>query len=170
MEIEIPRRLIRSLFSILLVIAPLLIGIFTSPYSDNHRPFLLTPRLARINDYRRSVHVWVKSFQSADTNLSTLLEKPPSDLFDQDNQVNRIYQQEKLTAEAIDQAGIPPTFESLHELLGNTASAYLEVATLAVRWTSEPTSDNRQAVVTALSTAHELLQRLSATPWIEAKP
>ena len=92
MEIEIPRRLAWYVLSVLLAITPLLIGILTSPYSEDKSPLLLTPRLARLNQYRQEVRTWVKSLQEADTQLKTLLDEPSDDLFDQNYQINQVYQ------------------------------------------------------------------------------
>jgi hypothetical protein len=170
MEIEIPRRLTWYMLSILLVIGPLLIGILASPHAEDDRPVLLTPRLARLNEYRRDVRSWVKVLQEADVELATLLEEPSDDLFDQNARINRVYQYSKQLIETIDQTAIPPTFEPLHELLGEVAKAYLETAALVARWISEPGDENRQAAGVALSSAHELLNRLYANPWIEVEP
>jgi hypothetical protein len=170
MEIEIPRRLAWYVLSVLLAITPLLIGILTSPYSEDKSPFLLTPRLARLNQYRQEVRTWVKSLQEADTQLKTLLDEPSDDLFDQNYQINQVYQNSRQLVEAIDQTEIPPTFESFHGLLGETVNAYLDASSLVSQWISEPGEENQQAAGAALSTAHELLNRLYANPWIEVGP
>jgi hypothetical protein len=170
MEIEIPRRLAWYVLSVLLAITPLLIGILTSPYSEDKSPLLLTPRLARLNQYRQEVRTWVKSLQEADTQLKTLLDEPSDDLFDQNYQINQVYQNSRQLSDAIDQTAIPPTFESFHELLRETINAYLDASSLVSQWISEPGEENRQAAVAALSTAEELLNRLFANPWIEVEP
>jgi hypothetical protein len=169
MEIEISRRLAGYMLSIMLVIGPLLIGILASPHTEDDRPVLLTPRLARLNEYRRDVRSWVKALQEADAELTTL-EEPSDDLFDQNSQINRVYQQSRQLVETIDQTAIPPTFEPLHELLGEAAKAYLDATTLIARWISEPGDENRQAAGVVLSAAHELLNRLYTNPWIEVEP
>ena len=170
MEIEIPRRLAWYVLSVLLAITPLLIGILTSPYSEDKSPLLLTPRLARLNQYRQEVRTWVKSLQEADTQLKTLLDEPSDDLFDQNYQINQVYQNSRQLSDAIDQTAIPPTFESFHELLRETINAYLDTSSLVSQWISEPGEENRQAAAAALSTAHVLLNRLYANPWIEVEP
>ena len=170
MEIEIPRRLAWYVLSVLLAITPLLIGILTSPYSEDKSPLLLTPRLARLNQYHQEVQTWVKSLQEADTQLKTLLYEPSDDLFDQNYQINLVYQNSRQLSDAIDQTAIPPTFESFHELLRKTINAYLDTSSLVSQWISEPGEENRQAAVAALATAHELLNRLYNNPWIEVEP
>jgi hypothetical protein len=84
--------------------------------------------------------------------------------------VNQAYQQVKQVVEIIDQEPIPPTFESLHALLEQTANAYLETTLLVTRWISESGDENRQAAEAALSSAHEQLERLYNNHWIEVKP
>jgi hypothetical protein len=169
MEIEIPRRLVQHLLSILLVIGPLVVGILTSPYSEDDRPLLLSPRLARLNEYRRDVRLWVQTLQNTDAALTLLLEETSSDVFDQNNQVNRVYQQVKQVVEIIDQEPIPPTFEGLHELLDQTTNAYLETTLLVIRWISESGDENQQNAEAALSSAHEQLERLYVNPWINPR-
>ena len=169
-EIEIPRRLVWSWLFLLLITGPLLVGIRASPAKEDGRPVLLTPRLARLNEYRRDVSDWVQVLQKVDESLLALLEEPAGDLFDQNGRVNRFYQQMKQVVESLDQTPAPPTFEPLHELLGQTAQAYLDAAVLTARWISEPDDENRQEAMAALSSVRELLNRLYANPWIEVEP
>jgi hypothetical protein len=81
MEIEIPRRMVQHILSILLVIGPMVLGILTSPYNEDDRPLLLSPRLARLNEYRRDVRIWEQMLQNTDAALTVLLEDSSSDLF-----------------------------------------------------------------------------------------
>jgi hypothetical protein len=112
----------------------------------------------------------VKSLQEADTQLKTLLDEPSDDLFDQNYQINQVYQNSRQLSDAIDQTAIPLTFESFHELLRETINSYLDTSSLVSQWISEPGEENRQAAVAALATAHELLNRLYNNPWIEVEP
>ncbi len=170
MEIEIPRRLAWYLFSVLLAITPLLIGMLISPYTEDKRPLVLTPRLAKINQYRKDVRTWVKTLQEVDTGLNAILDEPSEDLFDQNYQIDQVFQKSKQLSEAIDQAAIPPTFEAFHQLLADAVNAYLDASSQVSQWISEPGEENRQSAENALSTAYELLDRLYANPWIEVKP
>jgi uncharacterized protein YoxC len=169
-EIEIPRRLAWYAFSILLAITPLFIGVFVSPYSEDRRPLLLTPRLAWVNQYRMDVQAWVKTLQELDAKLNDILDESSEDLFDLNYQIDQIFQKSKQLSEAIDQAAIPPTFEAFHQLLTNAVNGYLDASSQVSQWVGEPGEENRQSAKTALSTAHELLNRLYANPWIEVKP
>ncbi len=170
MEIEIPRRMVWYVLSVMLAVTPLLIGMLISPYSEDKRPLILTPRLAKINQYRKDVRAWAKSLQGIDLNLQTLLDEIPGDLFDQNYQVDQVYQKSRQLSDVIDQSAIPPTFEAFHQELGDTVTAYLDASNLASTWVSEPEEENLQAAKTALSTAHELLNRLYVNPWIEVTP
>jgi len=170
MEIEIPRRFAWYVFSILLAITPFFIGVIVSPYSEDRRPLLLTPRLARVNQYRKDAQAWVKTLQEVDKGLNDLLDEPSEDLFDLNYQIDQIFQKSKQLSEAIDQAAIPSTFEAFHQLLADAVNAYLDASSQVSQWISEPGEENLQTARTALSTAHELLNRLYANPWIEVKP
>ena len=169
MEIEISPRLLKSGLVLLLIIGPLLAGMNLSP-TQNERPLLLTPRLANLNAYQHSVQTWVRTFRQVDASLSDLLVEDPTDLFAQNERLNRYYQQMNLTLESLDRTAVPTTMEPFHELLVNTANAYLDATILTARWISEPSPENAQAANTALSSAEELLQRLYANPWIEVQP
>ncbi len=164
MEIEIPRRLIGSLLWALLIIVPLLVGWIASPAREDGRPLLLTPRLAQVNRYRQDVRNWAEAFQRADEELAILLEEPAGDLFEQNGQVNRVYQRVKQVAEDIDQSPVPPTFEPLHELLAATSQAYVQAAITTARWISEPVDGNRQAAQDALSAARCAARALEYQP------
>jgi hypothetical protein len=170
MEIEIPRRLAWYVFSILLAITPLFIGVIVSPYSEDRRPLLLTPRLARLNQYRKDVQAWVKTLQGVDAKLYAILDEPSEDLFNLNYQIDQVYQKSKQISEAIDQAAIPPTFEAFHQLLTDAVNAYVDASSQVSQWIGEPGEENRQSAETSLSTAHEMLNRLYANPWIEVKP
>lgn len=170
MEIEVSRRLLGSGFMLLLVLGPLLAGMHASPLTDERRPLLLTPRLARLNSYQQEVQTWVRTFQEIDEGLSTLLADDQADLFAQNERLNGYYQQMNLTVETLDRTPVPATLEPLHDLLANTAQAYLEATLLAARWISEPDPGNLQAAQSALTASAELLQRLYANPWIEVQP
>jgi hypothetical protein len=170
MEIEIPRRLAWYVFSILLAITPLFIGVIVSPYSEDRRPLPLTPRLARVNQYRKDVQAWIKTLQEVDTGLNAILEEPSEDLFDLNYQIDQIFQKSKQLSEAIDQAAIPQTFEAFHQLLADAVNGYLDASSQVSQWIGEPGEENRRSAEAALSTAYELLNRLYANPWIKVKP
>ena len=169
MEIEVSPRLLKSGLILVLIFGPLLAGMHLSP-NENGRPLLLTPRLANLNAYQRSVQTWVRTFRQVDAGLSALLVEDPADLFAQNERLNRDYQQMNLTVESLDRTSVPATMEPLHELLVNTANAYLDATLLTASWISEPSPENAQAASAALSVAEELLQRLYANPWIEVQP
>ncbi len=169
MEIEISPRLLRTGLVLLLIFGPLLVGMQASLLREDGRPLLLTPRLARMNVYQREVQAWVRTFQRIDEGLSALLAEDQADLFTQNERLNRFYQQINLIADSLDRTPAPPTFEPLHELLVETASAYLEATVLSARWISEPNPGNAQTAADALSSSKELLQRLYANPWIEVQ-
>ena len=170
MEIELPRSLIKGLFAILILIGPMLLGMHVSPETEDGHPLLLTPRLARLEDYRREARAWTALMHKADVELTNLIQAPSGDLFTQDGQVNQVYGQMQQTVDAIDQTQAPPTFELLHALIVQTAHAYLDAAVLTASWISEPIPANLQAAQSGLVSAKQLFNQLDATPWIESKP
>jgi len=170
MEIEVSRRLLGFGLVLMVILGPLLAGMHASPLTVEGRPLLLTPRLARLNAYQQEVQTWIHTFRHIDEGLSTLLADDQADLFAQNERLNGYYQQMNLTVETLDRTPVPATLEPLHDLLVNTAQAYLEATLLAARWISEPDPGNSQAAQSTLSTSTELLERLYANPWIEVQP
>ena len=170
MEIEIPRRLVSAGLWLALLAAPLLVGWHASPVAESGLPRLLTPRLRELQAYRQAMQGWMQVFQATDAGLGSLLDEPRGDLFDQNEQVNRLYRRIRLAAETIDQTPVPPTFEPLHDLLAQTAAAYQDAAAGIARWISEPGAANLQLAREALDSARALLERLSANPWTKALP
>ena len=169
-EIELPPRLLRSLAYLILVICPLMAGMRASPFREDGQPMLLTPRLMRLNEYRREVRGWTRTLKEADGQLTTLLSEKSGDLFDQDRRANQAYQKTSQVAEEIDQTPIPPTFEQIDELVGTTARAYLDTAVAVARWVNDPSDESHQAAVDALTGAQAVLGTLRTNPWIEIDP
>lgn len=170
MEIEVSRRLLGSGFVLLLILGPLLAGVHASPLTEDGLPVLLTPRLAHLNAYQRQVQTWVRTFQQIDEGLSTLLAEDQVDLFTQNERLNRYYQQMNLTVQTLDRTPSPATLEALHDLLVETADAYLEATLLVAHWISEPSPETAKAATAALAVSAEMLQRLYVNPWIEVQP
>ena len=170
MEIEIPRRAAHSLIWALLAIGLIVLGLRASPVGANGRPLLLTPRLAEINGYRQDIQRWGNILSGLDGDLGEILADSSTDLFSQNEEVERVYSRlQSLTAE-IESRNIPPTLDQVHEFVSQTASAYLQAASLTAAWIAEPVEKNQQAAAEALDQAHNLLEQLLANPWIETKP
>jgi hypothetical protein len=170
MEIEIPRQSLRAGLWLLLIVAPLLVGIRASPTTTDGHPLLLTPRLAQLHDYRREATGWVRTLHKVDQALVELVEEPHRELFEQNKRTSRVIRDLQLVAEAIDHNPVPTAFEPLHELLHQTSYSYLEAAVRTVIWVGEPSDETLKEALLARNTATKLLERLSNNPWIETQP
>jgi hypothetical protein len=170
MEIEIPRQSLRAGLWLLLIVAPLLVGIRASPTTTDGHPLLLTPRLAHLHDYRREANGWVRTLHKVDQALIELLEEPHRELFEQNKRSSRIIRDLQVVAEAIDRMPVPTAFEPLHELLHQASYAYLEAAVRTVIWVGESSDETLKEALLARNSAATLFERLSNNPWIEMQP
>jgi hypothetical protein len=119
MEIEIPRQSLRAGLWLLLIVAPLLVGIRASPTTTDGHPLLLTPRLAHLHDYRREATGWVKTLHKVDQALVELLEEPHRELFEQNKRTSRVIRDLQLVAEAIDQHARTNSFRTPSRAAGS---------------------------------------------------
>lgn len=170
MEIEIPRRLVKSVTYLLFIGIPLMLGLHVSPETERNLPLLLTPRLALLQSYRQEIQDWVKVFELADSGLAKLLDGPATSPFDQNEQVSRLYQRISQTNQIIDQTPVPTTFEPLNDLLVQTATTYLDATVQAARWINEPDEENLQLAKKALISSKAMLERLYLNPWMDVHP
>ena len=170
MEIEIPRKWLHLWLYMLLLFGPAFLGSAISPMTGQERPLLLTPRLARLNAYRIKAQGWILEFKKADDDLTVLLDDPTKDLFSQNEHISRLYQRILTVSDTIDQTSIPPTMETLHTQLAETAQAYLNATILAARWISEPSVENHQTTLSARTSSQIMLEHLEDNPWIEVYP
>ena len=160
------RRLTVWLLAMLVLMGVVVTGYFSSPPDDNGRPLLLTPRLARIVAYQHDIHRWANQLRSIHTSLENILSRSDAGLFEQDQEINRLYGDLLRLREEVDGSKVPPTLESLHLLmqsaLEESSAAIQETAT----WVGEPVTDNYLQAETALEIASESLNHLLTNPWV----
>jgi hypothetical protein len=160
------RRLTVWLLAMLVLIGVLVLGYLSSPLDDNGRPLLLTPRLARIVAYQRDIHRWAYQLRSIHNSLENILSRTDAGLFEQDQEVNRLYGDLLRLREEVDGTKMPPTLESLHLVMQSALEESSAAVQATASWVGEPVTDNHLQAETALETASESLNHLLTNPWV----
>jgi hypothetical protein len=161
------RRLILWLLAILVSGGVLVLGYLSSPLDDNGRPLLLTPRLAQIVAYQHDVHRWANQLRSNHSSLANILLRSDVGLFEQDQEVNRLYGELFRIREEVDGTKVPPTLESLHLTMQSALDESIVAVQATASWVGEPTTANHLQAEAALETASESLNHLLANPWVK---
>jgi hypothetical protein len=169
-ELEVSRGFARNMFLILSVVGLTFLGYFSSPRSEDHKPLLLSPGLARVVGYQRSAQKWITQIEEVNAELSAILEQDPTDLFTMDRQVNHVYGGLAALQEEMDSTEVPPTLENLHGLLVQAVSEYLDTSSRTAQWVSEPTPQNHLEAIDALTQASKELQHIYENPWLQVGP
>ena len=161
------RRVIWWLLAILGMGGVLVLGYFSSPLDENGRPLLLSPRLAQIVAYQRDMNGWANQLQDIHTSLATILSQSDVSLFEQDQEVNRLYGKLLRLRDEVDGTNVPPTMESLHLMMQSTLDESGAAFQATATWVGEPTAVNHHQAETGLETASESLNHLLANPWVK---
>jgi hypothetical protein len=142
-----------------------LLGRFVSPVKDG-KPGLLSPRLAAITAYQRDARRWVDELKDIHMGFSNIFANPTADLLSQDQHANELQGRLLGLAEELDGTRVPPTLETLHDVLEQTISAGMQVSQAITVWLNEPTLENASIVEAALGAAQDALSHLDQNPWI----
>jgi len=169
-EVEVSRGFLRSLFLSLTVIGLTVLGVFSSPRAEDGRPMLLTPQLARVIRYQRTAQKWILRIEEVNAELAAILEQTPTDLFSQDQGINRVYGWLVALREEMDGTEVPPTLENLHTRLTDLLAGYLDATSWTAQWASEPTEENHFTAIESWYAASRQLQAILGNPWLQVGP
>ena len=104
--------------------------------------------------------------QLLDGEIATLLAGQNTDLFAQSRQAQATFEHALRIAQEVDVKTAPPVLDGMRGTAGDTASAYLEAARLALRWVSLPQEANRSAAENSLALARQQLNTLEESKWL----
>jgi hypothetical protein len=170
LELEVSRIFLRNLILGVSIIGLTIHGYFSTPYSENGRPMLLTPALARVVHYQRSAQHWISRIEEVNAELAAIQEQPSMDLFSQDRQISRVYGWLLALRDEMDGTDVPPTLVNLHALLSEIVNGYLEATLLTAKWSSEPTDENLTDAINAWYFTSQQLQQMLENPWVQVGP
>jgi hypothetical protein len=170
LELEVSRSFLRNVFLSISIVALTTLGYFSSPQSEDHKPMLLTPSLARVVRYQHLAQKWIFQIEEINAELAAIQEQPTMDLFSQDRQINNAYGRLVTLREEMDRTAAPPTLENLHSILIDVVEKYLEATSLTAKWASEPTEENLTKAINSWFEASKQLQKILVNPWLQVGP
>lgn len=166
MEIEISQKTLSWLLSILAIVIFSIIGVIVSPRKEDGTPMVLSPELARINQYVDDAANWAADMRQTEKELSRLLAVTSNDIFSQTKDANQVYGDMQRVQSQIDQSRIPPTLEGLHELLVQTSVAHIEAVRAITIVINEPSDLRKNEAASLLEIAIANLNRVYTNPWL----
>ena len=170
LELEVSRGFLRNVFLSISTIALTTLGYFSSPQSEDHKPMLLTPSLARVVRYQHSAQKWIFQIEEINAELAAIQEQPTMDLFSQDRQISHVYGRLMALREEMDGTESPPTLENLHAILIEVVAKYLDATSWTAKWASEPTEENFSKATDSWLAASQQLQQILVNPWLQVGP
>ena len=170
LELEVSRSFLRNVILSAALIGFTMLGYYSSPRSEDGRPMLLTPGLARVIQYQKQAQDWMARIEEVNAELAAILEQSPADLFSQDRQISQAYGWLVALREEMDGTDAPPTLESLHSTLTGIVAGYLDAATLTAKWAGEPTEANHLNATESLQGASQQFQQVLENPWLQVGP
>ncbi len=170
LELEVSRSFLRNVFLGISTIALTVLGYFSSPQSEDYKPMLLTPSLARVVRYQHSAQKWILQIEDINAELAAIQEQPTMDLFSQDRQISNVYGRLVTLREEMDGTEAPPTLENLHSILIDVVAKYLDATSWTAKWASEPTEVNFTKAIDSWYAASQQLQQILVNPWLQVGP
>lgn len=170
LELEVSRSFLRNVFLSISVFGLTILGYFSSPQSEDHRPMLLTPSLARVVQYQHSAQKWILQIEEVNAELAAIQEQNSADLFSQDRQISRVSGWLVTLREEMDGTDAPPTLENLHAILTDVVAKYLDATAWTAKWASEPTEENHSKAIESWYAASQQLQQILENPWLQVGP
>lgn len=170
LELEVSRSFLRNIFLSVSVVSLTILGYFSSPQSEDHRPMLLTPSLARIIQYQRSAQKWILRIEEVNAELAAIQEQNSMDLFSQDRQLSRVYGWLVALREEMDGTDAPATLVNLHAILLDVVDRYMQATAWTAKWASEPTEENHSEAIAVWYAASQQLLEILENPWLQVGP
>jgi len=165
-EIKIPVSMTTLIALVLLV----MIGWLNNQTDAEGRPLLLTPEVWKTVGYQKKAIGWEGDFKRLESDLNGMLsDAQVGDLLARSQSAQQILERAANLAREIDQTPAPVAVSGLQELLMETAIDYLEASRLALRWLNLPSDDAQNGAQTQLQEAHQALQQLEESQWIQTR-
>lgn len=149
----------------LVILACWSLGRSISPHTIENGPVLFTPATRGVIQYREQVRAWVEILASMETEMSALLDKPPTDPYELANRVNILLAESEQLQEVIIASPSPDALVGLRELCELAGLAHQDAAAAIGRWAGAPSTDNHLAAQDAVDVAQETLGVLNQSPW-----
>lgn len=166
-EIVLSRKMLVRISSfIFLPVIFILIGQNVTPKSIDGRQLFLSPRVAQIAAYQNNVQRWASEIRIAQIELQGILDRPTTDLFLQDSQIQDIVRQTQNLTTSIDGTATPDTLIGLRSLILEAAYTNEQAAADIAVWASAPSDISLQSAKDGILTARTALIKVYRNPWV----
>ena len=142
------------------------VGWMVTPTNEKGQPILLLPDVKKVEDYRSKAVKWSKEFQILDGRLATLMSGNSASLYSQSNTSQDLFADYVKLAQEIQNTEAPASLTGLKDSLLGTSDTYLNAGQAALKWVSNPTTENYELAQSLIDTAQESLSLLESNTWI----
>lgn len=143
-----------------------LVGHQISPSTPAGRPFLFTPAIRAVIQYRQHAAQWTAVMLDLDQDMGNLLEKPLNDPYELSSRVDIILAKSIRLSELIKSTPAPAALMGLQEMCDIAAAAHVAAAEAIGRWAGAPSTDNLYVAIDVLTNAEETVTELYQSPWL----
>jgi len=163
----------RNKSEITLIVILLLIVVFgavgwrTTPKDEKGQPVLLLPDVKRVEDYRKKAGKWTDELKLLDGKLAVLMSGNTNSLFSQSKSSQDLFADFVKIAQEVENTESPASLTGLKDALLNTIYAYLNAGQSALKWVSNPSSENFETTQELIVTAQDFLSELEKNTWIK---
>lgn len=141
------------------------VGWLVTPKDEKGQPILLLPDVKSVEDYRRKAKDWTEDFGLLDGRLAVLLSGNTKSLYSQSNSSQKIFSDYVKLAQEIENTEAPAALTGLKDTLVNTAYGYLSACQSALKWVSDPSTENLDATKALVKEAQQSFSELENSTW-----
>ena len=143
------------------------VGVRVTPLGSP--PMIYAPSVQRTETYRRRAVEWLAQLQTLDTDVVTLVNHPPVDVYTLAQRAQQTLETAAAVSQAISLLYPPASLTSLRDDLQTTADLYLEAAATLNHWVGEPTDALYLSILEAVRVARSARAELEANPWLTSE-
>ena len=129
-------------------------------------PVIYAPSVQRTETYRRRAVAWLAQLQALDTDVVTLVDHPPVDVYTLAQRAQQTLETAAAVSQAVSLLYPPASLTSLWDDLQTTADLYLEATAMLNHWVGEPTDALYLGILEAVRIARSARAELEANPWL----
>jgi hypothetical protein len=162
----------RSKSEVTLVVVLVVVVVFTAvgwavtPINEKGQPVLLLPDVKKVEEYRSKAANWTEEFRILDGRIASLMSGNSRSLYSQSKSSQDLFEDFVKLAQEIQNTEAPASLTGLKDSLLTTSDSYLNAGQAALKWVSNPTTENYDLAQTLIDLAQESLSELEGNTWI----
>ena len=162
----------RSKSEVTLIIVLVVVVVFTTvgwlvtPTNEKGQPVLLLPDVKKVEDYRLKAANWTEEFRILDGRMASLMSGNTRSLYSQSKSSQDLFSDLVRLAQEIQNTEAPASLTGLKDSLLATSDSYLNAGQAALKWVSNPTTENNDMAQVLIDAAQESLSELEGNTWI----